>query len=633
MADDIKHSKKKVKGRRRTTIPMDNIIPKASVTSLRFEDMVIGNGKGINRYFNRLRYKGVPTVKQIEIGNEIHAGRDEVVRWLYDLFIEQNQDNSLISYFTGLVTYFRYIDDSGYQGEAFDNGIMSICIKYYNMQRLKGKEVSKAIEIKKSLSWLLGLSQRGSDARKLPKVKASEPSKVQVAFHVETELKPISKILVKGFRCFMSHIKANTYPDMHPMYIEALLEERCKKNNWTKEKLGYKRKAFSYALRVPISIQKESLLDKETLTLQLFANQAGRNALYVLYMLTGMNKGVLASLRHSDVYFKDIGNGRYVFDGEKARANHKSVDNALGFSKRTKELIEDWLEVSAILYRRLGYNAIGELPLIPYFESSQGEVLDIAHHKARPELINRMIEKLLGLKVNASRFRKTKSDVLMRVTEDVLLVSLGLNNEIQTVSQTYTSGVQADHDNNLNATFSAQMAIAKGNSIADSVSDAKILHSDILSDYDYKVRLRERKVSKTTMTPTGIHCQGASEEKLASEVKKVVNLGIDLSDDEKKCTDFIGCFDCESHLLVASERDIWLMLSFLEQLLDLKEQVSKNSAPKKVMFEVEVLLARTLDRVRGKSPTNYNKASEKVKAGIYHPLYLSKASLKQFFEK
>lgn len=631
MADDIKLLKKKAKGRRRTTIAVDSMLPKASITTLRFEDMVISNEKGTKRYFNRLRYNSIPTVKQIAEGNVINAGRDKLVRKLYDLFITQNQDNTIINYFSGLICYFKYLDTNSYQGDIFDNKIMSICIKHYNAQSLKGKEVSKATQIRGFLSWHLGLWQRSADARKLPKVKAFESSEVQVAFHIETELKLISKVLIKGFRGFMYHIKANTYPDEHPMYCEEFLEEQCKKNNWTKKQFGDKKKAFSYALRVPIKNRKESLLDKDTLTLQLFANQAGRNALYVFYMIIGMNKDVLASMCRSDLHFKGIGNGRYVFDGEKKRANYKSVDNTVGFSKYTKELIEDWLKTSAILYQRLGHNVVGELPLFPYFESIQGDVLDFTYHKAHPQYINKMVEKLLGLKVNASRFRKTKSDVLMRTTEDVLLVSLGLNNTIQTVRQTYTSGVKADHVNNLNAAFSAQMAIAKGKNIAESISEAKTLHSDILSDYDYKLRLLDSKASKTTMTPTGIHCKGATEEKLAAEVKKIVNLGIDLSDDEKRCTDFIGCFDCESHLLVASERDIWLMLSFLEQLLDLKSQASINSAPKKTMFEVEALLTRTLERMKTKSPTNYNKALEKVKNGIYHSLYLSRSSLKQFF--
>jgi len=631
MADGIKRSTMKGKGRRRITIPVDNTQPKASVTTLRFEDMVISNGKGNKRYFNRLRYKGIPTVKQIEKGNVIHADRDELVRQLYDLFIKQNQDSSLMCYFSGLIAYLKFLDVNHYQGKVFDIEIMTTCLKYYNSQRLKGKEVSKSAQIKGFLSWLLGLWQLSDDARKLPDVPAKEPSKVQVAFHVETELKLISTVLIKGFRGFMSHIKANTYPNVHPMYTEALLVRQCKKNNWTKRQFSDRKKAFSYAMR-PFEVNlKKSPLDKKAMATKLIANQAGRNALFVFYMLTGMNKDVLASMLCSDVYFKDIGNGRYVFDGEKSRAINKSVDNALGFSKRTKEFIEEWIEASAMLYQRLGHNARSELPLFPYFGSTQGEVLDFTYHKSQPERINRLVEKLLGLRVNASRFRKTKSDVLMRVTEDILLVSLGLNNTIQTVSQTYTSGVQADHNNNLNATFAAQMAIAKGNDIAESISEAKALHSDILSDYDYKARLRDSKVSKTTMTPTGIHCQGAAEKKLAAEMKKVVHLGIDLSDDEKKCTDFVRCFNCESHLLVASERDIWLMLSFLEQLIDLKEQVSINSAPKKLMFDVEALLTRTLERMKTKSPTNYDRASKKVREGIYHPLYLNRVSLKQFF--
>ena len=274
-----------------------------------------------------------------------------------------------------------------------------------------------------------------------------------------------------------------------------------------------------------------------------------------------------------------------------------------------------------------------DLPLFPYFSAKNGQVLDFSFHGASPEYINRLMEKLLGVTVSSTRFRKTKSDVLMRVTEDVLLVSLGLNNTVQTVTRNYASGVKADHDNNLSATFSAKMAIAKGQNIAEAVSEAKVLHSDILSDYDVKQRLRKGEKYTSIITPTGIRCQGATAAKLAKEAEKLIKSGVDLSQDEHKCTDFLACFDCESHLLIASEMDIWLMLSFLDQIEDLKEQVAVNSTPKDEVFKVEVLLKKTLERLNAKSPNNYSKALTRVEAGVYHPLYANRASLKQFFEE
>nr|MBF4366415.1 hypothetical protein [Vibrio anguillarum] len=68
---------------------------------------------------------------------------------------------------------------------------------------------------------------------------------------------------------------------------------------------------------------------------------------------------------------------------------------------------------------------------------------------------------------------------------------------------------------------------------------------------------------------------------------------------------FLGCFDCDSHKLVASENDIWLMLSFLEQIEDLKEMVAINSVPKDEYFVVEGILKKVLLRLKQKAPKNY----------------------------
>ncbi|MBF4307960.1 hypothetical protein EAY09_26555, partial [Vibrio anguillarum] len=211
------------------------------------------------------------------------------------------------------------------------------------------------------------------------------------------------------------------------------------------------------------------------------------------------------------------------------------------------------------------------LPLCPFF-NRYGEVLTFDADSSNIGYINAQLEKVTGLRVTTKRFRATKSDVLMRVTEDMFLVSQGLNDTVNVVAKRYSSGVQADHDNNLNATFSALNAISKGEDIGKAIENAKVMHSDILSDYDYKNLRNGDNQSKPLMTtPSGIKCSGATPEKLIAEARRMKKLGIDFSKDTGRCTDFIGCFDCDRHKLVASENDIWLMLSFLEQIEGLKE--------------------------------------------------------------
>jgi hypothetical protein len=159
------------------------------------------------------------------------------------------------------------------------------------------------------------------------------------------------------------------------------------------------------------------------------------------------------------------------------------------------------------------------------------------------------------------------------------------------------------------------------------------MHSDILSDYDAKkLRSRESQKQPLMTTPSGIKCAGATPEKLVAEARRMKQLGVDFSKDKERCTDFLGCFDCDSHKLVASENDIWLMLSFLEQIEDLKEIVARNSAPKDEYFAVEGMLKKVLLRLKQKAPNNYAKAKQKVGDGDYHPLYQDRVSASQFFK-
>ncbi|OCP82516.1 hypothetical protein AKH11_09405 [Vibrio parahaemolyticus] len=616
-------------GRKRTKITTKKT--NAPVIPLRFEDMVLDCGNGIKAYTHRLRYRNVPTVKQIKSGKGVLANRDDIVRDIHQRLAFLPEKLSKKSYFTGLVSYFQYLDGIGYNGDLFSNAVMIDCLKHFNKLREKGGQVSKASNIKASLSFLLRLWNREFDLKTLPEV-ARHPPAANKAFHVETELKPLSKVLVKGAQAFQEAIEKNELLDVHPFFDEDLFDEQAKRLGWTLRQSVDKKIGFKTCMKPRPRTIKISPLPFERLHRQVFYNQASRNWFFVFSMLTGMNTSVLANVRHKDVSFKNIGSGRFVFDGEKFRAGYKSLDNSAGFSQRTKELITRWLKTSKAMYQSLGIPLSNELPLCPFFTGS-GEVWTFNTHGSNIVYINNQLEKITGLRVNTSRFRATKSDVLMRVTEDIFLVSQGLNNTVNVVAKRYSSGVQADHDNNLNATFGALSAIAKGEAVGKAIDDSKVMHSDILSDYDAKkLRTRESQEQPLMTTPSGIKCAGPTPERLVVEARRMKQLGIDFSQDTGRCTDFLACFDCDSHKLVASENDIWLMLSFLEQIEDLKEMVASNSAPKDEYFVVEGMLKKVLLRLKQKAPQNYAQAKQKVDDGGYHPLYQDRASASQFFK-
>ncbi|MEZ8416576.1 hypothetical protein AB4455_03055 [Vibrio sp. 10N.261.46.E12] len=616
-------------GRKRTKIT--TVKSNAPIISLHFEDMVLDSGNGLKSYTHRLRYCHVPTMVQIRSGKGVLANRDDIVRDIHQRLNPLPENRSKQKYFSGLVTYFKYLDGIGHHGDLFANTVMIDCIKHFNKLREKGVQVSVAGQIKCSLSFLLRLWNRESDLKTLPEVAARAPA-ANKAFHVETELKPLSKVLVKGALAFQEAIENNELLDIHPFFDEERFDEQVRRNNWTLRQSAKKKRGFKQCMKPQAGTLKTSPLPLEQLHRQVFYNQASRNWFFVFSMLTGMNTSVLANVQHKDVSFKNIGSGRFVFDGEKFRAGYKDLDNSAGFSLRTKELITRWLQTSKVMYQSLGITLSNELPLCPFFNAN-GEVWTFNVNGTNIGYINTQLEKITGLTVTTSRFRATKSDVLMRVTEDIFLVSQGLNNSVNVVAKRYSSGVQADHDNNLNATFGALSAVAKGEEIGKAIEDAKAMRSDILSDFDYKnLRSRESKEQPLMTTPSGIKCAGATPEKLIAEARRMKQLGIDFSKDAGRCTDFLACFDCDSHKLVASENDIWLMLSFLEQIEDLKEMVASNSAPKDEYFVVEGLLKKVLLRLKQKAPKNYAQAKQKVDDGEYHPLYQDRASASQFFK-
>lgn len=110
----------------------------------------------------------------------------------------------------------------------------------------------------------------------------------------------------------------------------------------------------------------------------------------------------------------------------------------------------------------------------------------------------------------------------MRVTEDMYIVSQGLNNTIDVVAKSYSSGVEGTHNSNVMAAMEAQASIAKGVAIDKAVSDAKVLHSDILSEYDYKERLKRDEIPVTTITPSGVRC-GKNKGKATKKKEKTNN--------------------------------------------------------------------------------------------------------------
>ena len=103
------------------------------------------------------------------------------------------------------------------------------------------------------------------------------------------------------------------------------------------------------------------------------------------------------------------------------------------------------------------------------------------------------------------------------------------------------------------------------------VAESKYKFKDILSEYDYKKRF-----GLGSQTPAGVRCTG--DATLTNQIERQLKtLKLDIPEEEKKCTNFLKCFVCDNHVLVAMVDDIWLMMSFYDVIKSLKEQSSLSS--------------------------------------------------------
>ncbi|EGI72763.1 hypothetical protein PH505_be00380 [Pseudoalteromonas distincta] len=606
-----------LKNKRKALIPSKELVtPKAQVEPLNVDGMVIIVPGYDTCHFKRFRYKGCPPLttrgeirKDIEL---IDMGRDNFIRDLYHL-LNTNSNVTTSSHFRSVIKYIEWFDSNERKPIASDyfhweliNDYMGWCAAQHKLG-LMNKEAWRFR--KKTISWVLRKKGRVSEAKNLPRIKGHSPTNPYRAFDLESEFKPVVRALFKAFNVLIKHYNNDTVPDRHPLYDEEKVNEEAKRRDLKGTALGVHRAAFKLAMKKGNP-----------------NNHLTKVAILICYMFTGINSKPLADLKISDVSFKEVQGGKYILDSEKGRAFYQEQDNALGFSKYAKEFIEKWLSVAIKMS-----NGNKSAPLFPYF-TLDDSVNFFSKVQIDPQRsVNRLLDKLGLSKVNPSRFRKTKMDTIFRVTESVYLVSISANNSLNMVARTYANGTEAEHENNLGASMDAKFAIAKGLDIDSAVQHAKFKFGDVLDDYEYQ-RLREGKDrSHESRTPTGIRCNNNTKG-AAQVIRKLLDrVGVETSDNETVCTDFLDCFECEHHALVADVTDIWLMLSFKETLQQLQQTPAINSMPETKYIKLFNTVESILERFKEKSKKNYKHAKEKLKEAA-HPLYSNVYSLNDLLE-
>ena len=606
-------------GKRKALQPSKSIIKRPSeVITLRIENMTIKTKGGSTLHFKRLKYKACPRINTVTLDFDpevalIDMHRDSFIRECYQL-LASSVTQTTSNHFSALVSYLKWSDEteqvvpeSGYMDSMLVRAYMDWCMQQHKLGKLTTARFSNR---KGFISWMLRQTNRKDEASRLPIIKGvKENTTPHPSLDLETEFKPTIKALFRAYKAFLTHFDEGTVPQRHPLYDEALVESEAVTRDLKGKGLGVHRAAFKTVLTK--SHPNKHFTDC---------------AMMLTYMFTGMNTAPLAQMKISDVKFREVQGGKYIFDSEKGRAAHQEQDNALGFSRYAKQFIEGWIDIS----KRMANGDEGAY-LFPFVRPDGSTISYSETSVSTQHSINKLLSRMGLTRITPSILRKTKSDTLYRVTESVYLVAISNNNSIATTSRAYIHGTKKEHQNNLSAAMSAKHAMVKGKNVTAAAEEAKFNHGDILDDYEYQ-RLRMGKDrTHEARTPTGARCNDSRQGAASFINKALKKAGVNADDSEVACTDFLSCFGCQHHSFVTDVDDIWLMLSFKETLQQLQQTPSVNSMPDRKYTDLYNDVESVLQGFKTKNRENYDQALEKLKDAP-HPLYSTVYSLNDLLE-
>ncbi|HIF5566829.1 TPA: hypothetical protein ACX3DA_004207 [Vibrio parahaemolyticus] len=592
--------------------------PAAMVEPLNLSELKL-KCNGRFSHIDQLVYKYAPNYSKT--GKKINGvdyipvvGRERFVRDVY-LLLKTDFNRTKQGYFEQLKLYIRWLDKTRLEdidGDYFHPNLCNAYMDYHQEKCNRGEQKTGTWSAtRRMLSFFLKSQNRSYEAKRLKSIKGgkkdTEPHK---GIDVSGEFKPLVRCFIAAFGQFRKHFLEGTLPDIHPFWDEQKFNQVAEEKGWISREKGRQKRGFKDAVR------------NENTT----RNHFTRLASVLAFCFTGQNTTPLLNLRFSDVRFTDESHGKVYFDMTKARAKHLGFDTSMGFHKKTQEFFHQWLEVSKALQKDSGTDWV-----FPYFAQS-GEITGCveAGETTPQKRINTLTKKLGLAHITSSILRQTKIDTLMKVTEDIYLVSMSANNDVKTIRASYAHGNESDHKRSLAASNEALYDVVKNGTAPDeAASQAKYSYADIYSDYDYQ-RLRKEERENDAQTPLGFRCKDPTKGAANTVKKNLEKMGIK-QPEQKRCTDFLGCFECEFHRLVSEVEDIWLMLSFNDTLQQMKDYPAINSLPTDKFHKLCNTIESILTRFKAVSPDNYTQAQEKHSESP-HPLYSDGYSLMDLLE-
>jgi hypothetical protein len=592
--------------------------PAATVEPINLSELKLKCGGGIS-HIDQLVYKNAPNYSKK--GEKIKGvdyipvvGRERFVRDVY-LLLKIDFNRTKKEHCHQLRLYIRWLDKTQQEpidGDYFHPKLYNSYMDYHQEKCNRGEQKLATWNTARSmLSFFLRSLNRNLEAKTLKSIKGvKKEAESHKGIDVSGELRPLVRCFISAFGIFRKHFLEGSQPDIHPFWDEQKFNLVAEQEGWIGQKLVGHKSSFKRTMRTEASVRNHFI----------------ELAAILAFCFTGQNTTPLLNLRFRDVIFTQEFHGKVYFVMTKARANYLGFDTSMGFHKRTQEFFHQWLEISKELQKGAGTDWV-----FPYFMKS-GEIKGcVEAGKTTPQKrINSFTKKLGFVHITPSILRQTKIDVLMKVTEDIYLVSRSANHDVTTTKRSYAHGNESDHRRGIAATTEALFDVVKnGTDAHEAANQAKFYHADVLSDYDYK-RLRKEERENDRQTPIGTRCKDATKGAASIIKKNLEKMGIKQLE-ETVCTDFLDCFECEYHRLVSEVEDIWLMLSFNDTLEEMKNYPAINSLPTDKFYKLCSTIESILTQFKAVSPDNYAKAQEKHSEAP-HPLYSDGYSLLDLLE-
>ncbi|PKH88905.1 hypothetical protein [Colwellia sp. Bg11-28] len=569
----------------------------ASVSYISIDSLEI-NFNGSIAYFRRLKYRGCPklilnSLKKLDFNKKDiqhlkDMNRNDFVMSMYNIFLRYST-HSTTAYgrFAFLARFVSFLDTKEVEAEI-SNSTVRLYLENRNLEVLKGSINKNTLQKDKShLVNLLKELGMGDIARDLPEIKNRRQAAIPTDALPDNDRIDIAKKLIKAFNICVKYVFSGEKPSACPLFEE---DDFCVERKF---------------------IRGARYISKG----EDWLNFVTRLALMITSLWTGGNLSPLSQLKKNDVKsFKKGDGNNYTLNSIKSRAQYERQGLEIGFNKRSKEFIENWLLVSEIIAP--GHDS----DLFPYLNKAGNLTAFSCGYPKPHQSINKKLTAMGLPEITTRILRSTRSSTLMRAYDDVFIVASANKNTVESTSQHYLEGAKETHEMQLASAFQVQKAMVGGMEKKKAIDKYAQSIKDPFTQDEW---LEKKKNALANKTLSGVRCTEPFGEKAKKSLRKYRKLE---ASNDGACIDFLDCFECPYHALIAEVDDIWLMLSFRSIVISSISRPSINSVPSEKFGDVLVKVELILNKFKSKSEINYKHAVEK-NSKKPHPLYSDEDSI------